>query len=568
METTFGRRDFLKGASVLGAAALGASMLGGCAPKMAGADQGESLAVTGGGIDPASVDWDYEADVVVVGSGSAAMCAAIETAAAGSEALVFEKGTLIGGDSALCGGVILAAGWSTQEELTGYAGDTGEAFAEQMVRWSQGMGDPEIIREACLRSGETVDWLISIGRTFDAADILPPIWSLGDTEADIVPRSLWLSGEIDNDEFETGTSINGHYKTLQAHAETFGDLLTVKNRHEVTRLLQNDAGEVIGVEVSDDGKTKYAKARKAVVLACASVDNNTEMARELGLNQQFWGMTMRDAGLDSASAGYGATSHDVETNTGDGIRMAREIGAQLRLNQACCMNDNHYIGGIAEYATGMVSGSNEYKSWRSEGNILVNQNGRRFCQEDAEWGYVVSECANAVISNGWQPEDPDAVSVYFIVDADHTYSWLLQGIDVETSDRVKKADTIEELAELINVPAENLKEEIETWNRYCETGKDLRFGRRADMGQIVTPPFYADPMRPGPMGSYAGVKANIKAEVIGMDGNPIPRLYAAGAVAGGNYVGSFYPGCGWAILNTCVWGREAGQNAAALEPWE
>lgn len=75
-------------------------------------------------------------------------------------------------------------------------------------------------------------------------------------------------------------------------------------------------------------------------------------------------------------------------------------------------------------------------------------------------------------------------------------------------------------------------------------------------------------MRPGPMGSYAGVKVNIKAEVIATDGNPIPRLYAAGAVAGGNYVGSFYPGCGWAILNTCVWGREAGQNAAALESWE
>lgn len=136
---------------------------------------------------------------------------------------------LVGGGSALCGGVILAAGWSTQEEITGFKGDTGEAFADQMVRWAQGLGDEEIIRDACMRSGETVDWLISIGKTYDAADILPPIWGLGDTEADIVPRSLWMASEIDSDEFETGTSINGHYKTLQDHANTIEELAALIN---------------------------------------------------------------------------------------------------------------------------------------------------------------------------------------------------------------------------------------------------------------------------------------------------------------------------------------------------
>ena len=136
---------------------------------------------------------------------------------------------LVGGDSALCGGVILAAGWSTQEEITGFKGDTGEAFADQMVRGAQGLGDEEIIREACMRSGETVDWLISIGKTYDAADILPPIWGLGDTEADILPRSLWMASEIDSDEFETGTSINGHYKTLQDHANTIEELAALIN---------------------------------------------------------------------------------------------------------------------------------------------------------------------------------------------------------------------------------------------------------------------------------------------------------------------------------------------------
>ncbi len=566
MSKSFERRDFLKASTLLGAGILGAGALAGCAPRGPEAAEESQLATTGG-VDPSTIEWEYEADVVVVGSGSAAYCAAIEAAEAGSEALILEKSSMFGGDSALCGGVILAAGWSTQEEITGYAGDTGEAFAEQMLRWAQGFGDAEIIREACMRSGETVDWLISIGRQFDAAEILPPIWGLGDTEADLVPRSLWLAGEIDNDEFETGTSINGHFKTLQDYANTLSGI-TAKNEHEVTKLLQDGSGQIIGVEVMDGKKVVYAKARKAVVLACASVDNNTQMAKELGLQQQFWGMTCRDAGLDTSNIGVGATSHDVETNTGDGVRMAREVGADLALAQACCMNDSHYVGGIGEYATSMVSGSNPYKSWRSEGSIMGNRFGRRFCQEDAEWGYVVAEVAKEVYATGWQPEDPDGVNVYHIADADHVFQWQLQGIDVETYDGAIKADTLEELAEKLGMPADNFVDTINRWNSYCETGKDMDFDRRVDFGKIVTPPFYADPFRPGPMGSFAGVKANVKAEVLGINGEPIPRLYAAGAVAGGNYVGPFYFGCGWSILNTCVWGREAGQNAAALESWE
>ena len=82
-------------------------------------------------------------------------------------------------------------GWSTQEEITGYAGDTGEAFANQMRRWSQGLGNQDMIREACLRSGEAVDWMMDTGRTYEGASPLPPVWSCGDTEADVVPRSVY-----------------------------------------------------------------------------------------------------------------------------------------------------------------------------------------------------------------------------------------------------------------------------------------------------------------------------------------------------------------------------------------
>ncbi|WP_304425791.1 hypothetical protein [uncultured Adlercreutzia sp.] len=146
------------------------------------------------------------------------------------------------------------------------------------------------------------------------------------------------------------------------------------------------------------------------------------------------------------------------------------------------MNDSHYVGGISEAYTGATNGSNPYHTWRNKGSILVNRFGNRFCQEDAEWGYVTAEAAREAYRTGWQADDPDGVNVCHIVDSDNLHTWQYQ--------------------------------------------------------------------------------------VIAVGGEPIPRLYAAGAVAGGNYRGAFYPGCGWAILTTVVWGREAGKNAAALDSWE
>ena len=69
------------------------------------------------------------------------------------------------------------------------------------------------------------------------------------------------------------------------------------------------------------------------------------------------------------------------------------------------------------------------------------------------------------------------------------------------------------------------------------------------------------------MGSHGGLRADIDARIIDVNGNPIPRLYGAGTVISGMWCGPFYPSCGWAILGTVHWGRKAGANVAALDPW-
>ena len=460
---------------------------------------------------------------------------------------------------------MMGTGFEGQVELSGYEGDTPEKFANQMLRWAQGFGDPEIIREACMRSGDAVNWMIGLGRTFTSVDIVPPIWALdaGHEDEALAPRVIFSNegGEADTGLEGAG---NAHFAILEAKVKEFDNVATKVNA-EVTHILRNDGGEVIGVEFLNNGEPAFAKAHKAVVLACASVDNNPEMAAQLGLNQQLWGLKMREVGMDDPYC------HDMPSNTGDGLRMAMELGASLQLTSACCMPDLHYFGGVSEYYTGMQTGSNPYKGWKNEGTILVNPMGRRFVAEDSCWGYTVTEVAKTLYANGWQPNDPLGKQVYAICDADHFFQWELQGqnVLVEEGGSVIKRDTLEELAEAIGVPADALVEECERWNTYCETGVDTQFDRRVDFGTIKTGPFYADAEKPKVLGTFAGVKSNLKAEVIsGATGEPIPRLYAAGTVAGGNYSGPFYFGCGWSILNTVVWGREAGQNAAALESWD
>ena len=553
MQTTIDRRNLIKGAGLAGLATAAAGMLAGSvahAEESAPADER---------------DWTYEADLVIVGSGSAAYCAAIEAAEAGASVLVLEKSGIIGGDSKLCGGAMMGTGFEGQVELSGYEGDTPEKFANHMLRWAQGFGDPEIIREACMRSGDAINWMIGLGRTFTSVDIVPPIWALdaGHEDEALAPRVIFSNegGEADTGLEGAG---NAHFAILEAKVKEFDNVATKVNA-EVTHILRDDGGEVIGVEFLNDGEPAFAKAHKAVVLACASVDNNPQMAAQLGLNQQLWGLKMREVGMDDPYC------HDMPSNTGDGLRMAMELGASLQLTSACCMPDLHYFGGVSEYYTGAVSGSNPYKGWRNEGTILVNPQGRRFVAEDSAWGYTVTEVAKTLYANGWQPSDPLGKQVYAICDADHFFQWELQGQNglVEEGGSVIKRDTLEELAEAIGVPAANLVDEIERWNGYCEAGVDTQFDRRVDFGAIKTGPFYADAEKPKVLGTFAGVKSNLKAEVIsGATGEPIPRLYAAGTVAGGNYSGPFYFGCGWSILNTVVWGREAGQNAAALESWD
>jgi len=130
-----------------------------------------------------------------------------------------------------------------------------------------------------------------------------------------------------------------------------------------------------------------------------------------------------------------------------------------------------------------------------------------------------------------------------------------------------KADTIRELATKVGRAPDALEETVNRWNQFCANGKDLDFGRTANLTPIKDPPFYAIRCFPACLNTQGGMRRNTKSQVLDIEGKPIPRLYAAGE--NGDII--------WAWVYQCMsnvggasygYGRVAGKNAAAEQPWE
>lgn len=541
------RRSFIKGSL---AGAMGMTLLG---VSGAVAEENSEKTTSAVSIQEAPINWAEAADVVVVGGGGAGFCAAIEAGRAGCNVLILEKAGLCGGDTNLSNGMLMAAGTELQKTIAGCDTDTPEAFAEQQVRYAQGQADEAMIREMCLKSPDAIQFMLDLGRVYEQVDIIPPAWEY-DTETSWGPRCHWTR--------TTGTeaSDTAHFASLKRCVDGM-DNVKVYTETEVAHLVTNDAKEVIGVVTT---KGVYYRANKGVVLATASFGANREMSKRYN-KMQSWVLGLEDQ--------YHANrQNQAVTNTGDGIRMAQEIGADLALSPANVVLDVLYFGGVGSgFYNEMVGleSTNPYYSTNIPGKILINNRGQRFVQEDALWGYVNQEVYNEAMRIGWNPQGD--IKVWAIQDdamlARDAARFIQFNPETTYGKMIQSAETLEELAQKINVPYENLKETVDRWNQFSDNGEDPDFGRRADFGRIEKGPFYACPFIPNPLGSLGGLRTDIDTHVLDVNGNAIKRLYAAGTIMSGMYCGPFYSSCGWAILGTVHWGRKAGQNIAKEEAW-
>ena len=238
------------------------------------------------------------------------------------------------------------------------------------------------------------------------------------------------------------------------------------------------------------------------------------------------------------------------TNTGDGLRMGMSVGAALA-GMGGFIGLSNNIGG-----TPTLPGVPEVPG------ILVNKYGRRHVSESDHSARVLRAVFAQEDHIAWGVFDSKAAALGGT--AVGGVSPMSEDFSTEIADgSVLVADTIEELAAKMEVPAANLQAALDTWNAdmSAEQKADSQFPTRVcGLETIDTPPFYATRSYDYSLGALGGLKINTKAQVLDTADTPIPHLYAAGQVAGG-FMGSYYPGTGTGILSTLAFGRSAAENA-------
>lgn len=225
--------------------------------------------------------------------------------------------------------------------------------------------------------------------------------------------------------------------------------------------------------------------------------------------------------------------------TGDGIIMAREIGADIWNLDHCKSNNLAYI---LEDGTGVsLTALKNYIA-------LVNHDGKRFVNEGhSSNNYKSIETIKQENSEAYAIFDQTAIDKLKLIS------------DYNAQGYFYSADTLEELADLIDVNKENFLNTMEDYRAYAAAGEDKEFGRKIT-DSLEEPKFYAALVTPSMQTTHGGVKTDDSARVISTERTVIPGLYAAGSVSGHN-TGTLETG--GASMVTLVFGQIAGETAVA-----
>ncbi len=529
------RREFIKGAAAMGAAGLAsASLLN--MPVRASADENETIS------------WDKEADVIVVGTGTAITAAIAANEFGADKVIVLEKNPLLfGGTSMMSGG-----GYA----LPGYIDDLKE----------EGIEDS---REKVL------EYMHAVGE-----DRMP----LGPQESFVDHANeycQWLKGVFQFSKFGHYTKAHGDYYenyngsigygrgnvaifnaegNQLAAAELWNIYRGYVDEHdnidlmfgcEGKKLITDSNGAVIGIYAEQDGKTLALKARKGIVLGTGGFDYNEQMRR------YYLPFPI-----------YRSCSSVM--NTGDGHRMGAMVGGQLafmdRVMGVPFLYDNTAWEENDDRNYALFKNSNDC-DWSLFCNFphscIVNRKGKRFMNEAVEYDTFV----RAFSSYDTGAMKFENIPGFFIADTQYVSRFLLPGYSTPFAETglpeyVSVFDTLEDLADGMGIEKEGLLQQIAVFNENARKGVDPEFHRgesedayadlmfaagmlningdisdltdpAATLGTVEVGPFYCVRYVPGTCGTRGGLLIDADSQVLDMEGKKIQGLYAVGSCSSG-----------------------------------
>lgn len=533
---------------------------------------------------------DNETDVIVLGSGGAALAAALVPAQAGLNVSVFERTEHLGGTTAVSAGMLwIPNNHHMSEPGDDVVEDSREHALTYMTRIAGGQAAPELIEAFVDRGPEMIKWLedttpvkmypidrpdyhsefagAKVGSR--ALDNQPVDASTLGAAADLVRPSAWYPEPYTYAERRKGLATKALIEDrLDKNIWCFGRALVgglvkagldngvdFRLNQRAVRLLKED-GRVVGVVVRDaDGQESEHRANVAVVVGTGGYEWNDELKTHY----------LRGPDLAPMSPPF---------NEGDGLLMGMDIGAGLRnMNEAAYHIAFKIPGEMADGKprSRFISGERALP-----GSIIVNKYGRRIVNEASSY----SDMAKAF--NVFDVETYEYVNAvsYMVFDERfrRSYSFAtLKPTDEATPNWVHQGNTLEELAEKTGIDVEGLKSEITKFNGFAAAGRDEDFHRgvaahdrhygdakhtpNPNLGPIDQGPFYAIEVVCGTLGTRGGLHTDEFSRVKDNFGQVIPGLYAvSNAMAAVTGIG--YPGAGGTLGPNLAFGYIAGRDIA------
>jgi succinate dehydrogenase/fumarate reductase flavoprotein subunit len=505
-------------------------------------------------------EWDHEADLVVVGFGGAGAAAALAGAELGATVLILEKqpeGRHTPSTS-MSGGIVMAT--NDVERATVY-----------LDRCAGGMIPIEVSRAWAAKGIDLVRWLDQAGADlaleriggaehpeFEGAEAI-------ESWAQSRPSTRVPLGTVAR-EHKPGAPVNvsaggaGPARSARRIGQEYfaGLRNAVRLRPEIgvwyatpaQHLIADDGGRIVGVEAARDGRSVRIRAGHGVVLTTGGYEFSDEMKiNYLKASPMFF---------------YGNPG-----NTGDGIRMAQEAGADLwHMNQMVGRAIGHFEldGQELNFVIGI----------HPPGYVITDRYGRRFANEypqaEMKHSFYYELLAYDAEKNEY-PRNP----CYWIFDDRHMasgqlvsslggtvgagyYDWSPDNSKEVAQGWIKQADTIEELAVLAGfADPDTVVRTVAAYNQGCAAGQDA-FGRPADsLIPLDRPPYYCVPLYPGGPNTCGGPRRDEHARILNPFGQPIPGLYGAGEL--GEAVGLLYPANGSNLSESVCFGRLAAEHA-------
>ncbi len=484
-----------------------------------------------------SVDYD----VVVVGAGNAAIAAAISAHEGGARVLVLEKApkSLRGGDTYYTGSVyrFVRGGSDEIRELVTDLSDaekraldvrpySAEDFYGDIMRLTDGLSDPDLLEVVVRESNSTTKWLTRQGVK----------WELQMNSAIRIGERLRWAGSLVTRAKGGGIGLSDMLFDILGKKD-----IEVRYETKATKLLIDTKGRITGLVIRDMDGYKEIKC-KAVILACGGFQANREMcAKYLGSGWEL--VKIR------------GTKYD----TGDGIRMALEIGARPTGHWSGCHATpiDTDAPDVADRLTTDVTNRLSYPF-----GIMVNTEGNRFVDEAEDTAQFTYAKYGAIIR-----ALPHRIA-YQIFDSKVKH--LLE--PRYSSSTPVTAQSVPELADKLGIDTESLVKTVKTFNESVQEGTfdpSTKDGKhtlgiqppKSNWAQKLDAlPLYAYGATCGITFTFGGLKINQRAQVLDTEDRVIPGLYAAGEIVGGLFYTNYAAGTG--LMAGAVFGRIAGAEAA------